>query len=107
MRIREHRLYYIWVAMNQRCYNPRCKDYRWYGAKGITVCERWQAGPRWERSRFWNFVEDMYSTYFEEASIDRKDPSGHYCKDNCRWLPHNLNAIAGGASRAIRKKPSI
>lgn len=35
-------LYSVWQTMKQRCINPRCRGYRWYGAKGITLCEEWQ-----------------------------------------------------------------
>lgn len=35
------RLYAIFSGMKQRCYNPRNQHYKWYGAKGITLCEEW------------------------------------------------------------------
>jgi hypothetical protein len=37
--------------MKNRCYNPKSVNYKWYGAKGITVCERWK--------KLSNFVEDI------------------------------------------------
>lgn len=35
------RLYAIFSGMKQRCYNPKNQHYKWYGAKGITLCEEW------------------------------------------------------------------
>lgn len=27
--------------MKARCYNPKQCDYRWYGAKGVKICDKW------------------------------------------------------------------
>src|ERR1044072_4383257 len=36
-------LYAVWCTMKARCENPKSKKYKWYGARGITVCERWES----------------------------------------------------------------
>src|SRR5229473_3869769 len=54
--------YYIWAAMIQRCTNPKNRDWRLYGARGITVCARWR--------KFENFLADMGERP-EGLSIDR------------------------------------
>jgi hypothetical protein len=65
--------------MKERCCCPSHKSYRWYGARGIEVCERW-------RGSFAAFYSDMGDRPSPQHSIDRIDPDGNYEPGNCRWV---------------------
>lgn len=70
--------YGLWKAMVQRCHDPNHVTYKYYGARGTQVCDRWR--------QFENFAEDMLPRPFPRASIDRiKNEEGYY-KENCRWV---------------------
>lgn len=71
-------IYHAWAGMKDRCLNPKSASWKWYGARGINVCQRWQES-------FANFAEDMQVTWKPGLSLDRIDVDGHYEPQNCRW----------------------
>lgn len=69
--------YASWQAMTERCANPKGTNWKDYGGRGITVCERWK--------KFENFLADMGERP-EGKSIDRyPNNDGNYEIGNCRW----------------------
>ena len=79
-----HRLYKTWVGMMERCYNISKDNYIKYGGSGIRVCERWHNVA--------NFIEDMFPSFIEGLTLDRRDTSGNYEMENCRWVDKSTQA---------------
>lgn len=74
------RIQSIWWGMIERCYRPNARSYKWYGAKGITVCDEWKDFKAFEA---WA----LSVGYENNLSIDRIDNSKGYSPDNCKWVP--------------------
>lgn len=86
-----HKMYNRWRNIHRRCYDPKTKGYKYYGAKGIKVCERWHD--------FALFYEDMGDPPFANAEIDRIDADKDYSPDNCRWLSKRENVLRANSRR--------
>lgn len=73
-------------GMKQRCYNPNSKSYRYYGARGIGICEEWRhstiAFQEWCLDNGWQ----------PGLTIDRINSDKNYCPENCRWIPAKENS---------------
>ena len=76
----------IFQSIMRRCYNQNCRDYRWYGAKGVGVYDEWRFNP----SKFEEWA--LSNGYADNLTIDRIDSDKNYCPENCRWITLQNNA---------------
>lgn len=76
--------------MNSRCLYKKDISFRYYGQRGITVCEEW----KWGRGRggFERFLAYM-GPRPEGMTLDRKDSNGNYEPGNVQWAPSSLQTI--------------
>ncbi len=77
-------LYSVYFNMKKRCHNTESKDYKFYGGRGITICDRWL-------ENITCFAEDMTQEYAKGLQIDRRDNDKGYSKENCRWITLSQN----------------
>lgn len=81
----KHPLYKCWKNMKTRCYNPKNKNYKSYGDKGIIVCNEWKndstAFLKWAFANGW----------LKGLSIDRINNNGNYEPENCRFISGSEN----------------
>jgi len=74
--------YQAWSSMKARCLNPKNKAYKYYGGRGISICEQWI-------NSFETFYSDIGHKPDPTYSLDRIDSNGNYELSNCRWATPN------------------
>lgn len=103
-----HPCYKIWKGILDRCYNPKLPNYKWYGAKGVTMCDEWRHNPKafcdWAISHGW----------FPGAHIDKdilceqKGIHPHiYSPETCQWVTAKINVGFSANRDNYGKHPNI
>jgi hypothetical protein len=104
---RHTHLYEVWKSMKQRCYNPKLKAYKNWGARGIEVCEEW-------RNNFQAFYDWSYDNGYTidnhkkgekiKLTIDRINVNGNYEPTNCRWVERSVQSRNRRVNKIISYK---
>ncbi len=76
----KHPLYHVWGSMKRRCYNKKDRAYKWYGAKGIGICDEWLN----DFKCFYNWA--ISNGWAKGLSIDREKNELGYSPENCRFI---------------------
>lgn len=85
-------IYFRFQHMLARCYDPKCPEYKWYGGRGVTVCDRWNPA---RGGSFENFYADMGDPPTDKHQLDKDILGGDcYCPEKCLWVTPGQNARA-------------
>ena len=100
------RLYVIWSGVKDRCYNVHCKIYKYYGQRGIKLCDDW-------KDKFQSFYDWAISNGYDDTlTIDRIDANGNYEPNNCRFVTQkeqarnrrsNRNYTINGVTKCLKE----
>jgi len=88
--------YISWQGMKARCSNPKQPNWRWYGGRGVAVCERWMGS-------FEAFLADMGLKPSPKHILVRIAADSNYEPGNCRWAPR----VGQPKNRRLSPKPSV
>lgn len=98
-----HPVYHCYDGMRKRCYSPKHPGYKWYGGRGITICDRWLG-----KDGYANFEADMGPRPSLKHTVERLNNEKGYEPKNCIWATmkaqsnHRRNSVVvtlGGRSQ--------
>jgi hypothetical protein len=73
------KLYNVWFAIKNRINSPKCKEYKYYGGRGIKMCDEWYDYAVFKKWAFGNGYKDG-------LTIEREKVNEDYCPENCSWI---------------------
>ncbi len=76
----------VWLNMRRRCTDEKLKAYRYYGGRGIKVCEEWEHS-------FEDFLAHIGPMPTPKHQLDRIDNNGNYEPGNVRWVTRQENCL--------------
>lgn len=95
------KIYKVWAAMINRCYNIQSQNYSLYGNRGISVCDEW-------KNDFKSFYDwAMKNGYDNCLTIDRINNDGNYEPSNCRFISSSENSRNRRQSKLSIEKVSL
>lgn len=101
MNIDAHKLLYqVWSGMKDRCNNTNNPSYKWYGNRGISVCNEWL--NNFEVFKQWALSNGYMPG--QKLQIDRIDNNGNYEPNNCRFVDCRTNIRNSRCIRLSKKK---
>jgi hypothetical protein len=78
-------VYRLWAIVVSRCEQKTSQNYKYYGGKGIKVCDEWRNSPK-------AFIDwALLNGYKKGLEIDRIDGNGNYEPSNCKFVTHAEN----------------
>ncbi len=82
----KHPLRPVWSDIKQRCYNKKNKNYKYYGERGIIICDEW-------KNNLEKFIDWAIKNGWESGlTIERIDVDKNYEPSNCTWIPKGKQA---------------
>ena len=95
---REHPLYGTWKHIRNRCTNPRNKDFKYYGARGIELYPEWAVSRKGRGSgsgfrAFAAWIEENLGPRPDDHTLDRVDVNGNYEPGNLRWADDQTQSL--------------
>ncbi|MGL4453317.1 MAG: hypothetical protein ACRCXT_14290 [Paraclostridium sp.] len=88
--------YSVWCDMLRRCYDSKCRNYKWYGAKGIIVCDDWLLFSNFKK---W-YDENYIDGYVLDKDVKCRDlDSKIYSPENCSFISDTDNKLEAVSRR--------